>query len=110
MAGATHSDLTFHTVIGGIDYDKKGDRTNINYFWYVCKRVADGEITYQHIGSYAQASVDSEASGPPEAEVRFPALPAASKGRSVVHLRVDLARSPHLRRTAGICAKETAAT
>ena len=51
MAGATHSGLTFHTIICGIAYDKKGDRTNINYVWYVCKRVADGKITYKQIGS-----------------------------------------------------------
>ena len=43
--------MTFHTVIGGIAYDKNGDRTSINYVWYVWKKAADGTITYQQIGS-----------------------------------------------------------
>ena len=28
----------FHTVIGDIAYDKKGDRTNVDYVWYVWKK------------------------------------------------------------------------
>ena len=36
----------FHTVIGDISYDKKGDRTNVDYVWYVWEKGADGKITY----------------------------------------------------------------
>lgn len=36
----------FHTVIGEIAYDKKGDRTSVDFVWYVWKKGADGKITY----------------------------------------------------------------
>jgi hypothetical protein len=36
----------FHTVIGDIAYDKKGDRTSVDYVWYVWKKGDDGKITY----------------------------------------------------------------
>ena len=51
MADAMHSGMTFHTVLGDIAYDKKGDRTSINYVWYVWKIGADGKISPQQIGS-----------------------------------------------------------
>ncbi len=41
-----HSGMTFHTVIGDIAYDKKGDRTSIDYVWYTWKPGADGKISY----------------------------------------------------------------
>jgi branched-chain amino acid transport system substrate-binding protein len=41
-----HSGKPFHTVIGDIAYDKKGDRTSIDYVWYTWKAGADGKITY----------------------------------------------------------------
>jgi ABC-type branched-subunit amino acid transport system substrate-binding protein len=43
--------MTFHTVIGDIAYDKKGDRTSAGFVWYVWKKGPDGNITYQQIGS-----------------------------------------------------------
>ena len=38
IAEAMHSGMTFHTVIGDIAYDKKGDRTSVDYVWYVWKK------------------------------------------------------------------------
>jgi branched-chain amino acid transport system substrate-binding protein len=51
MAEAMHSGMTFHTVIGDIAYDKKGDRASGGFVWYVWKKAPDGKITYQQIGS-----------------------------------------------------------
>ena len=46
MAEYMHSGKAFNTVIGEISYDKKGDRTNVDYVWYVWSKGADGKITY----------------------------------------------------------------
>ena len=46
MAEAMHSGMTFKTVIGDIAYDAKGDRTSVDYVWYVWKKGADGKVTY----------------------------------------------------------------
>jgi branched-chain amino acid transport system substrate-binding protein len=46
VAEAMHSGMTFHTAIGDIAYDKKGDRTTVDYVWYVWKKGADGKISY----------------------------------------------------------------
>jgi branched-chain amino acid transport system substrate-binding protein len=51
MAEVMHSGMTFHTVIGDIAYDKKGDRTTADYVWYTWRKGPDGKITYQQIGS-----------------------------------------------------------
>jgi len=51
LAEAMHSGMTFHTVIGEIAYDKKGDRTSVDYVWYVWKKDPDGKITYKQMGS-----------------------------------------------------------
>src|SRR3984957_6771083 len=51
MAEAMHSGMPFHTVIGDIAYDKKGDRASGGFVWYVWKKAPDGKITYQQIGS-----------------------------------------------------------
>src|SRR5580692_3756277 len=51
IAEAMHSGMTFHTVIGDIAYDKKGDRASGGFVWYVWKKAPDGKITYQQIGS-----------------------------------------------------------
>src|ERR1700734_3180034 len=51
VAEAMHSGMPFHTVIGDISYDKKGDRTTVDYVWYVWKKGADGKISYEQIGS-----------------------------------------------------------
>jgi len=45
MAEYMHSGVTFKTVIGDIAYDKKGDRTSIDFVWYVWKQV-NGKLTY----------------------------------------------------------------
>jgi branched-chain amino acid transport system substrate-binding protein len=41
-----HSGKPFQTVIGPISYDKKGDRTTIDYTMYTWKPGPDGKITY----------------------------------------------------------------
>jgi len=47
MAAYMHEGKPFHTVIGDISYDKKGDRTTVDYVWYVWEKGADGKITYK---------------------------------------------------------------
>ena len=47
IADVMHSGMTFHTVIGDIAYDKKGDLTSVDYVWYVWKKQPDGKITYK---------------------------------------------------------------
>jgi branched-chain amino acid transport system substrate-binding protein len=46
MAEAMHSGMTFKTVLGDIAYDKKGDRTSVDYVMYTWKKNAEGKITY----------------------------------------------------------------
>ena len=46
VAEAMHSGMTFNTVIGDIAYDKKGDRTSVDYVWYTWEKGPDGKITY----------------------------------------------------------------
>ena len=49
MAEVMHSGMTFKTVIGEISYDKKGDRANVDYVWYVWQKGDDGKITYKQM-------------------------------------------------------------
>ena len=44
-----HSGMAFKTVLGDISYDTKGDRTTVDYVWYVWKKDADGKITYHQM-------------------------------------------------------------
>ena len=46
IAEKMHSGMKFKTVLGDISYDKKGDRTNLDYVMYVWKKNAQGKITY----------------------------------------------------------------
>ncbi len=46
VAEKMHSGMKFKTVLGDISYDKKGDRTNLDYVMYIWKKNADGKITY----------------------------------------------------------------
>jgi branched-chain amino acid transport system substrate-binding protein len=46
MAEKMHSGMKFKTVLGDISYDKKGDRTNLDYVMYIWKKDATGKITY----------------------------------------------------------------
>lgn len=46
MAAYMHSGKPFHTVIGDIAYDAKGDRTTVDYVWYVWEKMPDGKITF----------------------------------------------------------------
>src|SRR5579863_6915315 len=47
VAEVMHSGMTFNTVIGPIAYDKKGDRTSVDFVWYVWQKGDDGKITYK---------------------------------------------------------------
>jgi branched-chain amino acid transport system substrate-binding protein len=49
VAEVMHSGMTFHTAIGDIAYDKKGDRTNVDYVWYVWEKAPDGKMTYKQM-------------------------------------------------------------
>jgi branched-chain amino acid transport system substrate-binding protein len=49
IAAVIHSGVPFHTVIGDISYDKKGDRTTVDYVWYVWKQGADGKIGFEQL-------------------------------------------------------------
>jgi branched-chain amino acid transport system substrate-binding protein len=49
VAAVMHSGVPFHTVIGDISYDKKGDRTTVDYVWYVWKKGTDGKIGFEQL-------------------------------------------------------------
>ena len=49
VAEAMHSGVPFHTVIGDIAFDKKGDRTTVDYVWYVWKKEPDGKIGFEQL-------------------------------------------------------------
>ncbi len=46
IAEVMHSGVEFNTVLGKMSYDKKGDRTNLDYTLYTWKKGADGKVTY----------------------------------------------------------------
>jgi branched-chain amino acid transport system substrate-binding protein len=46
VADYMHSGVVFHTIVGDIAFDKKGDLTNIPYVMYTWKTQPDGHITY----------------------------------------------------------------
>jgi branched-chain amino acid transport system substrate-binding protein len=46
VAEKMHSGMKFTTVLGPISYDKKGDRTNLDYVMYIWKKNKEGKITY----------------------------------------------------------------
>jgi branched-chain amino acid transport system substrate-binding protein len=49
LAEVMHSGVSFKTVIGDIAYDKKGDRTTVDYVWYVWQKGEDGKITFKQM-------------------------------------------------------------
>src|SRR6202522_141828 len=49
LAEVMHSGMSFKTVIGDIAYDKKGDRTTVDYVWYVWRKGEDGKITFKQM-------------------------------------------------------------
>lgn len=51
MADAMHSGMQFRTVLGDMSYDKKGDRTNIDYTVYQWTKGADGKISYHELAA-----------------------------------------------------------
>jgi branched-chain amino acid transport system substrate-binding protein len=46
VAEVMHSGMAFKTVLGDIAYDAKGDRTTMDYVWYVWQKDPDGKITF----------------------------------------------------------------
>jgi len=46
VAEKMHSGMKFKTALGDISYDKKGDRTNLDYVMYIWKKNDAGKITY----------------------------------------------------------------
>jgi branched-chain amino acid transport system substrate-binding protein len=46
VAAEMHSGATFHTVIGDLSFDKKGDLGKAGYVMYTWKNGPDGKITY----------------------------------------------------------------
>ncbi|RBP08590.1 branched-chain amino acid transport system substrate-binding protein [Roseiarcus fermentans] len=49
VAKVMHSGMPFHTVIGDIAFDGKGDRTTVDYVWYVWKKQPDGKIGFEQL-------------------------------------------------------------
>ncbi len=49
VAAVMRSGVPFHTVLGDISFDKKGDRTTVDYVWYVWKKQPDGKITFEQM-------------------------------------------------------------
>ena len=49
VAEVMRSGMPFHTVIGDISFDKKGDRTTVDYVWYVWKKGPDGKIGFEQL-------------------------------------------------------------
>jgi len=49
VAEVMHSGMAFKTVLGDISYDAKGDRTSMDYVWYVWAKNADGKLTYHQM-------------------------------------------------------------
>lgn len=50
MAEAMHSGMIFKTVIGDLNYDKKGDVMRTDYVVYIWKKGPDGRISYYELG------------------------------------------------------------
>ena len=49
VADVMHSGMTFKTVLGDISYDAKGDRTTMDFVWYVWAKNADGKLAYHQM-------------------------------------------------------------
>ena len=49
VADVMHSGMTFKTVLGDIAYDAKGDRTTMDYVWYVWSKDPDGKINFHQM-------------------------------------------------------------
>ena len=49
VADVMHSGMAFKTVLGDISYDAKGDRTSMDFVWYVWAKNADGKLTYHQM-------------------------------------------------------------
>ena len=53
VADRLHSGTKFKTVLGDIQYDKKGDLTKLDYVMYVWKKNAQGKVTYVELSAGA---------------------------------------------------------
>jgi branched-chain amino acid transport system substrate-binding protein len=41
-----HSGVPFHTVLGEVSFDRKGDRRQTSYVFYEWRKGADGSLNY----------------------------------------------------------------
>ena len=85
VAEAMHSGTPFHTVIGDIAFDKKGDRTTVDYVWYVWKKAAGRQDRLRAALTLQPIAVRAPAAG-------AGALAAPSEGRGALGLRPRLGR------------------
>jgi branched-chain amino acid transport system substrate-binding protein len=46
VAEKMHSGMKFHTVLGDLSFDKKGDLTKLDYVMYLWKKDPSGRVTY----------------------------------------------------------------
>jgi branched-chain amino acid transport system substrate-binding protein len=46
VADVMHSGVLFHTVLGDVSFDRKGDRRQTSYVFYEWRKGADGSISY----------------------------------------------------------------
>ncbi|MGH7246542.1 MAG: branched-chain amino acid ABC transporter substrate-binding protein [Pseudomonadota bacterium] len=60
VADMMHSGMKFHTVIGTISYDKKGDVTRLDYVVYIWKKNPSGKITYVECPASGCSAVASD--------------------------------------------------
>ena len=49
VADVMHSGMAFKTVLGDISYDAKGDRTTMDFVWYIWAKNADGKLSYHQM-------------------------------------------------------------
>ena len=49
VADVMHSGMAFKTVLGDISFDAKGDRTSMDYVWYVWQKDPDGKINFHQM-------------------------------------------------------------
>ena len=49
VADVMHSGMAFKNVLGDISFDAKGDRTSMDYVWYVWQKDPDGKINFHQM-------------------------------------------------------------
>jgi hypothetical protein len=112
VAAVMHSGMAFQTVIGDIAYDKKGDRTTVDYVWYVSKKDSNGKIGFKQLrgreSPCAAPCVRSDEQKPPVPALAWQRASGANKGGGATAKGSKRSIWPVCcRRITGICAKET---